>query len=158
MIAVHYFAYGSNMDPAQMKKRCPGAALIGLGYLADHELCFPRTSKSRGCGVSSVEPKIGHDTWGVVWQLSAEDLSALDRSEGYRQDRDPVANAYNRQTVTINLIGESVEAETYIASPQKGSHLPNATYLAHLLEGAAHHGLPETYRAYLAALPRGLSA
>ncbi|QND44739.1 gamma-glutamylcyclotransferase (plasmid) [Rhizobium lusitanum] len=90
-----YFAYGSNMDPAQIMERCPEATLVGLGYLADHGLCFPRKSKNRGCGVSSVEPKIGHDTWGVVWELTDTDLSALDRNEGYRHDRD------QRQTRTI---------------------------------------------------------
>lgn len=153
-----YFAYGSNMDPAQMKDRCPDATLAGFGYLPDHVLCFPRMSKNRGCGVSSVEPKAGHDTWGVVWELNETDLSALDRNEGYRHDRDPAANAYNRRTVTINVDGEYTEAETYIASPQDGTHLPNAAYLAHLRDGAAHHGLPEPYRAYLARLPDDLSA
>jgi hypothetical protein len=56
-----YFAYGSNMDPDQMMERCPDAKLNGLGYLPDHILCFPRRSKNRGCGVSSVTSKIGHD-------------------------------------------------------------------------------------------------
>lgn len=152
-IGLLYFAYGSNMDPVQMMERCPGAMLVGFGYLPDHVLCFPRRSKNRGCGVSSIEPRIGHDTWGVVWKLHATELAALDRNEGYRRDRDPAANAYNRQTVTINVNGDWVETETYVASPQVGSHLPNLSYLKHLRDGAAHHGLPETYRRYLAGLP-----
>ncbi|MDX0949486.1 hypothetical protein GOD93_28170 [Sinorhizobium medicae] len=66
---------------------------------------------------------------------------------------DPLANAYNRLTVMINQGGKWVEAETYIASPQQGTHLPNTAYLKHLRDGATHHGLPETYRAFLASLP-----
>lgn len=148
-----YFAYGSNMDPTQMRERCPGATLVGFGYLPDHVLCFPRRSKNRGCGVSSVEPKIGHDTWGIVWELSGADLAALDKNEGYRRDRDPTANAYNRLTVIINLNGEQLEMETYVASPQEGSHLPSNAYLKHLRDGASHHGLPEAYQSFLADLP-----
>lgn len=148
-----YFAYGSNMDPVQMLERCPGATLVGFGYLPDHVLCFPRRSKKRECGVSSIEPKTGHDTWGVVWELNAMDLDALDTNEGYRPDRDPAANAYNRQTVTINLNGAWTETETYVATLQDGAHLPSLAYLAHLRTGAAHHCLPETYRRYLAELP-----
>lgn len=151
-----YFAYGSNMDPTQMLERCPHAALAGFGHLPDHALCFPRRSKKRGCGVSSIEPKFGHETWGVIWELSDDDLAALDQNEGYRPERDPLANAYNRKTVTVNVGGAQIDAETYIASIQDGSHLPNAAYLAHLNRGAAHHGLPETYLAYLAALPHDL--
>ncbi|QND44738.1 hypothetical protein HB780_02815 (plasmid) [Rhizobium lusitanum] len=59
--------------------------------------------------------------------------------------------------MTINLNGEWLETETYVASPQDGKHLPNVAYLAHLRDGAAHHGLPEPYRAYLEALPHDLS-
>ncbi|CUX02034.1 MULTISPECIES: gamma-glutamylcyclotransferase family protein [Rhizobium/Agrobacterium group] len=153
-----YFAYGSNMDPAQMMERCPDAKFVGLGYLADHVLCFPRRSKKRGCGVSSLAPQNDHDTWGVVWELTDRDFALLDENEGYRQDREPLANAYNRVTVTISLDGVAMDAETYIASPQEGSHLPNLAYLTHLRNGAAHHGLPETYRVYLASLPDDLSS
>ncbi|MCZ7497295.1 gamma-glutamylcyclotransferase [Agrobacterium tumefaciens] len=153
-----YFAYGSNMDPNQMIERCPDAKLVGLACLPDHILCFPRRSKNRGCGVSSIEPKIGHDTWGVVWELSEADLVALDKNEGFRRDRDPTANAYNRLSVRVNLDSEWLETQTYIASPQDGRHLPNAAYLAHLRDGAAHHGLPEVYRTYLAGLSEDSSA
>jgi hypothetical protein len=147
-----YFAYGSNMDPAQMTERCPGARLEGIGYLPGYILCFPRRSMKRRCGVSSVQPQANHDTWGVLWELSDQDLAALDKNEGYRPDRDPLANAYNRVTVTINHGGSWVEAETYLASPQQGTHLPNIAYLEHLRDGASHHALPEAYRTFLVGL------
>ena len=35
-----YIAYGSNMVKAQMAYRCPGAKLIGTGYLPNHRLAF----------------------------------------------------------------------------------------------------------------------
>ena len=35
-----YIAYGSNMVEEQMAHRCPGAKLIGTGYLPNHRLEF----------------------------------------------------------------------------------------------------------------------
>ena len=35
------FAYGSNMDPVQMRQRCPGAETVGSGVLRDHRLVLP---------------------------------------------------------------------------------------------------------------------
>ncbi len=148
-----YFAYGSNMDPTQMQARCPDARFVSLACLNGHVLCFPRRSKTRGCGVSSILAKDGCETWGVIYKLSDADLVALDRSEGYRQDRDPRNNAYNRITISVRLGVETMEAETYVASHQEGEHLPNVGYLAHIREGAVHHGLPAAYLEFLAGLP-----
>ncbi|WP_268885397.1 gamma-glutamylcyclotransferase family protein [Agrobacterium vitis] len=157
-LAVLYFAYGSNMDATQMKARCPDARVVGLASLNGHVLCFPRRSKTRGCGVSSILAKDGCETWGVIYELSDADLVALDRNEGYRQDRDPSNNAYNRITVSVKLDGKRIDAETYVASRQEGVHPPNAGYLAHIRDGAAHHGLPAAYLEYLAGLPHEESA
>jgi len=54
-----YFAYGSNMDWAQMQQRCPDAGFRAIGLLDDHRLCFPRRSKLRECGVASIHPVAG---------------------------------------------------------------------------------------------------
>ena len=147
-----YFAYGSNMDPTQMEARCPSAKAMGFACLEGHVLCFPRRSKNRNCGVSSIEPRAGHETWGVVYEVSDADLFALDKNEGYRPDRNPAENAYNRIFLTVNLGGKPIEVETYVAVPQEGSHLPNAAYLRHLRDGVAHHLLPEAYCVFLAGL------
>src|SRR4030095_9407406 len=39
--AMLYFAYGSDLDPAEMKAMCPGHHVVGLALLADHRLGFP---------------------------------------------------------------------------------------------------------------------
>ena len=33
-----YFAYGSNMNPSRMAKRCPGAIALGGAVLLNHRL------------------------------------------------------------------------------------------------------------------------
>lgn len=146
------------MDPTQIEARCPDARVVGLACLKGYVLCYPRRSKTRGCGVSSILAKDGCETWGVIYELSDADLVALVRNEGYRQDRDPSNYAYNRIAISVNLGIETVDAETYVASRQEGVHLPNARYLAHIREGAVHHGLPAAYLEFLAGLPHDGSA
>ena len=51
-----YIAYGSNLNLAQMARRCPTAKVVGKGEIKDYELLF------RGCresAVATVEPKKG---------------------------------------------------------------------------------------------------
>ena len=146
------FAYGSNMDPVQMRQRCPGAATIGNGVLRDHRLCFPRPSDRRGCGVASVEPVAGHEVWGVVYRLNAADLASLDGFEGYRDDRPAHHNRYNRLAIAVEIDGLKTDVEAYFAVSTDNPPPPNAAYLAHLRDGARHHGLPDTYREFLEGL------
>ncbi|MER9880998.1 gamma-glutamylcyclotransferase family protein [Mesorhizobium sp. M0118] len=150
-----YFAYGSNMDPEQMRERCPDAEAVGIGLLQEYDLCFPRLSKNRNCGVSSVEPRAGSNTWGVVYRLSAPDIIRLDKSEGFRADRHADENAYNRVEVIVTLNGIPAKVHTYIATRQDGVPLPNAAYLKHIRDGARHHGLPADYLARLELLAHG---
>jgi len=152
---VLYFAYGSNMDSEQIKARCPDAELVGIGVLAEHALCFPRRSNKRNCGVSSVAPVAGRDTWGVVFRLTPKDLAALDASEGFRSDRDASLNSYNRVPLVVRVDDAPTEMITYVAVNQDAPPLPNAAYLKHIREGARHHGLPVAYLEYLDSLEHG---
>ncbi|WP_353016832.1 gamma-glutamylcyclotransferase family protein [Mesorhizobium sp. M0854] len=146
------FGYGSNMDDAQMDTRCPNRVKVGTAVLRGHRLIFPRLSNRRECGVSSIEPAHGHDVWGVVHRLSAGDLEALDRSEGYRADRSADRNGYNRVPVIVELGGVPTAVETYVAVATHNPPPPNAIYLAHIRDGARQHGLPEDYQRFLAGL------
>src|SRR5436853_668250 len=85
--AVLYFAYGSNMDWAQMNKRCPSARFVGIAALTEHRVGFTRRSVNRGCGVADVIPEAGRKVWGVVYEVSDLDLDRLDKSEGYQPGR-----------------------------------------------------------------------
>ena len=44
-----YFAYGSNLDLLQMKKRCPLSKLISKGKLPDYRLTFNRYAEGWDC-------------------------------------------------------------------------------------------------------------
>lgn len=152
---MHYFAYGSNLNPEQMALRCPGHRVVGLAALRDHRLAFPLTSHDWGGGVASLVVAHGENAWGVVYDLTDEDLAALDRYEGYRGPGDQ-HNLYDREPVLVDLtrpddgsIPRRVRALCYLARPSNPAP-PSRRYLDTVLEGARRHRLPDEYVAALA--------
>lgn len=72
-----YIAYGSNMVEEQMAHRCPGAKLIGTGYLPNHRLEFylhATVERTRAQGAKVAV---------AVWEITAADERSLDRYEGF---------------------------------------------------------------------------
>jgi hypothetical protein len=79
---MHYFAYGSNMDPEQMRERAPGGRALGPARLAGWRLTFTRDSPAWGGGVGHIEPDGADEVWGVLWDATEADMTALDEYEG----------------------------------------------------------------------------
>jgi gamma-glutamylcyclotransferase (GGCT)/AIG2-like uncharacterized protein YtfP len=74
---MNYIAYGSNMVQEQMAYRCPGARLIGMGYLPGARLEFYlHATVERAHAKDSKVPV-------AVWEISEADEAMLDRYEGY---------------------------------------------------------------------------
>ena len=82
-----YFAYGSNLDGAQMRRRCPSARLVGAAILDGYRLGFAGRSASWGGGVATVVRDREGRVPGLVWVVSADDLDRLDRFEGATEHR-----------------------------------------------------------------------
>ena len=78
-----YFAYGSNLDRSQMRKRCPSAVPHGRAVLPSHALVFGGHSHRWGGAVASVVRAKGRDVQGILYALSENDLLMLDRIEGH---------------------------------------------------------------------------
>jgi gamma-glutamylcyclotransferase (GGCT)/AIG2-like uncharacterized protein YtfP len=145
-----YFAYASNLDPQQMQERCPGHLVVGLATLHDHRLVFPRFSPRWAGGTASVVHAHGQQVWGVVYEVTDEQLATLDSYEEFRSTGDQ-HNAYDRETVTVDVVRADdgspprrVRAATYFARPSNPQP-PSRRYLDRILSGAAHHRLPEDY-------------
>lgn len=141
-----YFAYGSNMDWAQMNERCPSARFIGIATLRDRQLAFTRLSQRRACGVADVVRAAGHKVWGVVYEVSESDVDTLDRHEGYRPNRE--SNAYWRRECTV-FVGDddstALTASSYFATAEPDSPPPSRAYVGHLIAGARRWRLPDVY-------------
>ena len=135
-----YFAYGRNMHPEIMPRRCPAAGFVGTAVLPDHRLLI------NARGVSTVVPETGSEVHGVLWRLTPVCEAALDEIEGVAR------GSYRRDVVRPVTNFEVMEqALIYIASNADPS-LPREGYLEALEEAALHHGFPEAYRLFLAGL------
>lgn len=78
-----YFAYGSNLDPEQMRARCTSARPVTLATLPRHQLIFRGSSAHWGGAVASVRRAKQGAVRGVVYAMRSSDLRELDRFEGH---------------------------------------------------------------------------
>jgi hypothetical protein len=126
-----YFAYGSNMNEVQLKKRCPASHFLCRAALPDHR--FVITSR----GYASVVPHVGGTAHGVLIALTEPDERALDRYEHVHE------GMYRRATAeVVTEFGYAVSALIYI-DDIGGEGPPAAGYLERILEGARRHALPQ---------------
>jgi cation transport regulator ChaC len=134
---MYYFAYGSNMSAAQMRRRLGEVRRLGGARLRDYTLVFDGVSRVNwpGSAVANIVPMPGGQVWGVLYQV--EDLAALDRLEGAPKD-------YERRVVPVEYRGETLEAAIYVRAPRDVG-APTRAYLLTMLRGAAHNRLPVGY-------------
>ena len=140
-----YFSYGSNMDAAEMKQRCPGATLEGVAVLTDHRLMITAD------GFATVVPDRGRRVMGALWNLTDSDERALDVYE------DIASGFYRREFTLVELHGAVVRALVYVASCDRPGK-PQAGYLELVMSAARALGLPPDYLAELERLPNDLGA
>tara|TARA_B100000315_G_scaffold145541_1_gene134465 strand:- start:4347 stop:4808 length:462 start_codon:yes stop_codon:yes gene_type:complete len=150
-----YFAYGSNMDPQQMRRRCPGYRFVGIAMLADHKLAFSRRSPRRRCGVADVIPSPGDEVWGVLYHIiSRREVLALDKAEGFKMGRKRV-NGYDRERRKVwspCSPHKPLTASLYIARQHLNPPPPSEHYLRLMLSGATHWRLPTKYQLLLQSI------
>jgi gamma-glutamylcyclotransferase (GGCT)/AIG2-like uncharacterized protein YtfP len=127
------FAYGSNLDAAQMRARCPSARALGRAQLAGHALAFGGFSRRWGGAVASVVRARGQVVEGVLYALSAADLGALDAFEG-------TPWVYERVTCLVTTEGGARRRAFVYALRALGAapRRPAPRYLAAVLRAYAH--------------------
>ena len=127
-----YFAYGSNMDPEQMRDRCSEATRAGRAALLGHRFLI----NSRG--VATVAPAPYGQVWGVLWNVTERDLESLDRYEGVR------AGLYSRAVVEVLTERGPVQAIMYVAADDTDG-TPRGNYLGRIVMAAQAGDLPGEY-------------
>lgn len=130
-----YFAYGSNLLTAQMLRRCPEADNPRKAVLADHRWLINER------GVATVSPRVGAPVHGVVWDVSADDLAALDVAEG-------VPRNYRRHSRTVRIADGPLTAWVYI-DHRVAAGAARPGYLDRVVAGAQQHRLPPSWVALL---------
>lgn len=79
------FAYGSNLNPLQMVRRCPATEFFSTAELPGFRLVFAGSSPRWGGAVATLEraPRSEARAHGVLYHVTTRDLEALDRCEGH---------------------------------------------------------------------------
>lgn len=134
-MSAHYFAYGTNMDPRLMSANCPGAAAVAAGRLEGFRLEFNVYSDRWEGGAANLEQDPQAYVWGVVWQVSPEELQTLDTFVGH-------PTFYRREQVKVQTGDDSVECVTYRVAHQRGFVRPTDAYLARMRSAIRVQGLP----------------
>lgn len=129
-----YFAYGSNMNTAQMQERCKtGFKIVGPARLENYEFGFDSS------GYANVIPKQGKFVWGLVWKINTACVDILDEYEGY-------PDVYGRKEVPVEYNGNRVKALVYIESEEEFNGVPNKDYLNNkIIIGAKENGIPKEW-------------
>ena len=127
----YYLAYGSNLNVAQMQRRCTTARVVGTAEIKDYELLFKGSMTG---SYLTIEKADGKAVPVAVWEVKKQDELALDRYEGY-------PNFYYKKEMEIEYIGivthrkRKVKAFVYIMHEDRPIGIPSYHYVETCLEG-----------------------
>ena len=121
---IFYWAYGSNLSAAQMRRRCPSAIKYGPMTVHDCALVFR--------GVADVTIREGSSTQGGLWQITADCERELDAWEGVGKKR---RGAYMKRYFRIKIKGRLYTCLFYQMRATEGVMPPSESYIATLAKG-----------------------
>ena len=144
----YYFAYDSDMHPAQLACRAPTFEAVGIGRLPGHALRFHKRLGEKGGNAGSGNAFLtGSDqdaVYGAVYRIATEDRAVV---------REPGGDAagYDVINSTVEMESGSVLACLRIALPDwiDDTLIPYDWYVALVSSGARIHGLPAAYQRML---------
>ena len=152
-----YFAYGSNLDPEHFAAWCreheyEGLALEGgqAAVLDDYELRLAVPSKYWMGSVGTLEPRIGAQVYGALFEVPDEHADKIRHKEGVAtglyQEIDVEVHLWTPgdADVTIQLL----PARAFIAAEGRVAPSPpppSERWLDTVARGAAAQGLPATW-------------
>lgn len=137
---MYYFAYGSNMNHQQMKKRCPNSRFIKRAFLERYKFVYDGYSSTRNGAVANVIETGRKDdiVWGGLFEINEDNLSALDCYEGYPKSYD------RKNTEVKDDDGKCYDAIIYFRTG-KSEGKASQEYRNIVIQGAKDCGLPIEY-------------
>jgi hypothetical protein len=140
-----YAAYGSNMDPEQMLRRCPSSPHTGTGWIRGWRLTFGGEELGWDGALATLVPADPvppeEDTGGVfvaLYDLTHADEWALDAWEGADH------GLYRKLHLRVHTLGGDVVAFVYVLDAFEGG-LPSARHLGSIADAAEMAGAPRDY-------------
>ena len=123
-----YAAYGSNMDPAQMKERAPHSPMAGTGWLVGWRLTFGGADYTWQGALSTVVPDPDSQVFVVLYDVTEQDAANLDRWEGgelglHKKLRVRVSTLDGDVLVMVNGMGGTPLIELYVVFAEVDAYL-----------------------------------
>ncbi|MEJ2471450.1 MAG: gamma-glutamylcyclotransferase [Desulfuromonadales bacterium] len=139
---MHYFAYGANMDIETLKERKVDFKPVTIGKVRDVRLVFHVPGRDDTGKADLMDDRRSH-VHGVVYDVPEPSLAGLDVYEDIERGR------YRRQEILVQTERGMLSCVVYRGAKFRAGLKPTADYLARLIRGARHHGLPEHYLTFL---------
>ena len=134
----YYFAYGSNMDLDQMKKRCPNAIFIKLVRLEGYRFVYDGYSSSRNGAVANIVNEEESVVYGALFEIPESDKKNLDKYEGY-------PHSYKKKYLIVkDNYGNEYEVLVYYREPKEKGN-PSEEYKNMVVNAAQKLNLPQNY-------------
>ena len=151
-----YFAYGSNLDPQELRRKCPHARMICVAALREHTFDFWVASRDSVGGEMDIHGKKGAKVWGVVYQIDELELGRLDLGEGF----DPGSPREIYERIELLVYEQDRDKSPFTVWTYRGSkrakhnrrNRPTGAYLKLVLAGARYWHLPAAYISSLEAV------
>jgi hypothetical protein len=139
-----YAAYGSNMDPEQMLRRCPSSPHAGTGWIRGWRLTFGAEDFGWEGALPTLVPveDDGPGVFAALYDLTDADERALDAWEGAD------IGLYRKVRLRVHTLAGDVVAAAYALDAFEGG-LPSARHLGVIAEAAEAAGAPADYLADL---------
>ena len=127
-----YFAFGSNLNQKQMKKRCKDSKYIGCYSLKNYKLVF--RNYFLGGGVADIQKDKNSTVLGAIYKISKKDEKELDVYEDYPK-------TYIKKY--FKILGKKV---MFYYMPKKTMHVPpSKRYLNLIIQGYKDCGYNNNY-------------
>lgn len=146
----YYFAYGSNMNPAQMAERCAVARVVRPVRLVGYRLAFYGRNRVWDGGRETVVADPDREVWGVLYELTFGDAASLDIWCNVRLDGG--GTYFHYPVRVVDAAGQEHTAVLYKKDVLGPLVPPSREYLAHILAGARARDLPTAYTAMLESM------
>ena len=146
-----YFAYGSNMHPEQIQKRCAHPERVAVASLDGYRLGFYGHNPVWDGGFETIVAAPGERLWGVVYALTNSNWECLDQWQDARMDG--TGSYFHSPAEVVDVEGNRYETLLYKYDVRGAVAPPSEGFLAYILEGARQQNLPESYLQSLAAIP-----
>jgi len=145
---IWYFAYGSNLNVAQLMTRIGKWKAARKAVLKNYKLTFDIYSASWGGGVADIVESEGSSVKGAIYRIGKEQLSVLDSYEGYKGKGRQNSYERNEPECPMPVISEGKEVDvlTYwvVNRSTKSKFVkPSKRYLETIVEGLRQHGWDE---------------